>query len=81
MNQRSPARVPSAADDHPVARRLDPLEVDELAEAADHRGVAGFVAHDRGRVDRAPAVETGLRACPPAFGSGQAGPRRMSGFA
>jgi hypothetical protein len=33
------------------------------------------------KVDRAPVVEAGLRACPPDFGSGQVGPRRMNGFA
>jgi hypothetical protein len=33
------------------------------------------------KVDRAPFLETRLRACPPIFGSGQAVPRRTSGIA
>ena len=33
------------------------------------------------KMDRAPGLEAGSRACPPIFGSGQAGPRRTSGDA
>jgi hypothetical protein len=33
------------------------------------------------KMDRAPGLEAGSRACPPIFGSGQADPRRTSGDA
>jgi hypothetical protein len=76
--------------DHPRIRRafpdqvLGPVGVDRLAPAAG--GGNGSQQDEEesphgNEVDRAPAVEASLRACPPILGSGQADPRRMSGFA
>ena len=51
------------------------------APAAKDEGGRSGVGHAAEYMDRAPISVKGPRACPPFLGSGQAGPRRMNGFA
>src|ERR687895_160277 len=58
-------------------RALHVAGVPPLGQLPDYVDVLGH----GGKMDRAPVVEARPRACPPIFGSGQAGPRRTSGIA